>query len=169
MGAGINDTLIERTTSAVESARDLDRALGLLAGELHKSFFLRRVALSMPVGANELLLVGVWTTKPTRLGKGAKIRAATTSFPEMVTSGALTFSEGSEQLTSEVLRSEGILYWTSIPIPRPDDISGMLTLCAASNVFSGREELLSALGLAVGGRLISLAHASEIYRAANDE
>ncbi|MGZ3471625.1 MAG: hypothetical protein ACXVA6_16790 [Isosphaeraceae bacterium] len=154
--------LIERIAAEIQG-EGLDAALAMIAGELYPFFYFGRIALSMPISLEELLIVGVWTISPTQLDRGTRMRLSTTSYPEILASRQPTFDSTASQLTSEILQAEGITHWISLPVPTPERVEGILTLCAGMDRFSSEKAFLDELRGAVGEHLIGAAREANAY------
>jgi hypothetical protein len=163
LGTGV---LVDRIIAAAQGSHDLDKALGRIAGVLWPYLYLQRVSVRMRVG-DKLLLVGLWTQRPTRIGKGTRMRLAASDFPEASHVEVALNKDGPSTFTNEILQEEGVRSWASIPIPHPGlAASGLLTFSASADVFTGWRPVFENVGEAIGARLSELARKTPIYLAA---
>lgn len=137
--------------------------MAVLAGGLRKTIpYLWRVSLRrlIPSG-NQLEIAAVWSALETALTKGVRMSALATSFPEVVrTDRPVIFSveAGSPQLLEQLLASEGIQSWVSIPLHRGDLVVAVLGLSSLeAGAFDPKDEGFYAdLGASVEERLVEL-------------
>jgi hypothetical protein len=157
-------TLLHRASNAVEDAATIDKAVAGLAGVLYPTFFPRRVDVGMRVNHDRLVICGLWSAQPTRLKKGAVLRAGSTGFPDLVEqAGVVLSADAPSNPCAEALEQEDLQAWVAVPIPSERVVEGGLGLCAYKDVFWGHREFFALLGCEIGERLAQLARESEPY------
>jgi GAF domain-containing protein len=110
----------------------------------------------------QLELVAVWSASDTRLRPGTRISAGASSMPEVLRLDRPVFSVDTSTertLLHQVLATEGIASWVSIPLRRGRQVAGLLSVSSIDpDALSPRDvHFFEDIGLAVQGRLGELA------------
>ncbi|TMK79078.1 MAG: hypothetical protein E6G46_10520 [Actinobacteria bacterium] len=156
---------LHRSIEAVQSARNVDRAVNRLAVALSAMFHISRVNVRMYLAqSNEVIVVGAWCAHPSSILPGVRMRASSTSFLDVVLEHGVVCGPRAhmKELTEDVVY-DGVGSWVSVPIPggfRPD---GVLTVASASGELKKEMDFFTQLGDAVGSRLALLGKASAVY------
>ena len=80
---------------------------------------------------SQLELIAVWSASGTRLQPGARISAVASSMPEVVRLNRAVFSSEESRartLVEQVLHTEGIRSWVSIPLHSDNKKAGLLSI-----------------------------------------
>jgi hypothetical protein len=151
--------LIGAAREAVRKGKTLNDALRRLADALRGDFpGLIRVSVRVlrPDGVS-LVVAGVWSAGSTRIGEGLVLRILATSMPEIAAGRALVGRLNSNNpALDDVLRSEGVWSWVSIPLA--GETRAILSLSSGNFTdFKAEDEpFFSELGRSVEDRLIEL-------------
>lgn len=110
----------------------------------------------------QLELVAVWSASDTRLRPGTRISAGASSMPEVLKLDRPVFSaEASSERTllQQVLTTEGVASWVSIPLRRGRQVVGLLSASSIHPDAISRVDIafFAEVGKAVEGRLSELA------------
>jgi len=157
--------VLHRAIEAVQESKDIERAVNALAGSLYTRFHVARVNVRMFIGAtNEVIVVGSWCTHPSSFEPGARMRASSTSFLDVILEHSVVCGprEGIKELTEDIVY-EGVGSWVSIPLPGPWRPDGVLTIASASTALRNQKAFFTELGNAVGGRLALLGKSSLVF------
>ena len=159
------DSSLLRAVRASAGARSLEAALAGLVGCLDGRFRqLTRVSMrALAPDGRSLVIVGVWSIGETNLGPGGMMSILSSSYPEMVAAGRTILAHQTDDpVLTDILRTEGVRSWVSVPLRRRERIVAMLSISSwASEAFSEEDlPLLDDLGAALQERLLELAERS---------
>jgi GAF domain-containing protein len=142
--------------AAVESARALNGAVRSLA-EIFRSEYpdlIRLAVRSYDIDENTVRIEAVWSAANTVIGPGFTMAATATSMPEVARTGRPVFEQDARaNYLEDVLRSEGIRSWVSIPLRSGGAVRGMLSLSSRrTSAFRPEDEnfLVEAAGVLEG-------------------
>lgn len=158
----MGDPVVALVTRAVEASATIDEALAAIA-EAVARFGLKRVSLRVYDAArDEVEVAGLWSDGPTLIEPGMRMRAAMTSFPELVAGDGPIVSDADKDpatVLDQLVRDEGIVSWISLPLRDRGTIAGILSLSSSSAHAFGPDDVssLSAVAAAIEERLLALA------------
>lgn len=149
---------IARLRPAVEAAGSVQQVLDAVVDVVDPSIPLVRAAIRR-LDDVMVEVVAVWTRTPTAIGRGTKMSVSATSFPTVLTTGRPVISTvGDGRLLDDILRTEGVASYVTLPLRQRGMVAGLLSLSSGSvDAFSDEDlPFLEAIAAAVEGRIAAL-------------
>jgi hypothetical protein len=162
----LDDELIDRVRESVSSASTLDEAVERIATGLPSELEVSRVGFRMHDVDNDFVVViGVWSKKPTQLKVGVSYPIASSlgeSFTSIVRTRVCSMRVVGKDpiappVVQEILAAEGNASGVLIPVPRGIEIPAVLAIFSGRiDAFSPRDGLFfDRLGLELAAPLLS--------------
>lgn len=131
--------ILTRLRDALGHAADAQHVLDVIVSELQPCFPLDRATIRR-LDEDMLEIVAIWSAEPTALGIGARMRALSSSLPTIVETGrpvVRTRIGPRKQLLEQVVASEGIASFVTMPLRVAGRIRGLLSFSSrAPDAFS---------------------------------
>lgn len=158
--------LIDTARAILQDAVTLDAALLALGRTVAPRLDVWRISVRMiDWQAHEVVIVGVWARAGTVLDVGTRFPATQTALPEMLRTLQPVIHEGDEEapiLLHQILASEGMRSWVTIPLHESRAIAGILALSSIDLGAFRHEDrpFYTAFGEAVEGLVLELVRRS---------